>query len=49
MGTTPRVADSGLAALAMVRDFKPAVVFMDVGMPGLSGHQTARRIRAEDP
>ena len=48
-GHDTRVADSGLAALAMVREFKPAVVFMDLGMPGMSGLETAKRIRADDP
>jgi len=48
-GHETRVADSGLAALAMVREFRPAVVFMDIGMPGMSGHETARCIRADDP
>ena len=48
-GHDTRVADSGLAALAMVREFKPTVVFMDIGMPGISGHETARRMRADDP
>ena len=48
-GHETRVADSGLAALAMAREFKPALVFMDIGMPGMNGHETARRIRADDP
>ena len=48
-GHETRVADTGLSALAIVRDFRPAVVFMDIGMPGMNGHETARRIRAEDP
>ena len=48
-GHDTRVADSGPAALALVREFKPAVVFMDIGMPGMSGHETARRIRADNP
>ena len=48
-GHDTRVAHSGPAALALVRDFKPAVVFMDIGMPGMSGHETARRIRADHP
>ena len=48
-GHDTRVAYSGPAALAMVREFKPAVVFMDIGMPGMSGQETARRIRADDP
>ena len=48
-GHETRVADSGLSALAIVREFRPAVVFMDIGMPGMNGHETARRIRTDDP
>ena len=48
-GHDTRVADSGPAALALLREFKPTLVFMDIGMPGMSGHETARRIRADDP
>ena len=48
-GHETRVADSGLSALAIVRDFRPAVVFMDIGMHGMNGYETARRIRADDP
>ena len=44
-----RVADSGASALAIVHEFKPALILLDIGMPGMSGYETARRIRAEDP
>ena len=48
-GHDTRVADSGPAALTLVREFKPALVFMDIGMPGMSGHEAARRIRDDHP
>ncbi len=48
-GHESRVADSGAAALAIVREFKPALVLLDIGMPGMNGYETAKRIRAEDP
>ena len=48
-GHDARVANSGPLALAIVTEFKPAVVFLDIGMPGMDGYETARRIRADDP
>ena len=48
-GHETRVADSGLSALALVREFRPALVLLDIGMPGMNGYETARRIRADDP
>lgn len=48
-GHESRVADSGASALAIVREFKPALVLLDIGMPGMNGYETARRIRAQDP
>jgi DNA-binding NarL/FixJ family response regulator len=40
-------AGDGREALDLVRTLSPDVVVMDVGMPGLNGIETARRIRAE--
>lgn len=48
-GHETRVADSGASALAVVREFKPGLVFLDIGMPGMNGYETAKRIRADDP
>ena len=48
-GHETRVANSGPLALAIVAEFRPAVVFLDIGMPGMNGYETARRIRADDP
>ena len=43
-GHEARVTDSGLSALAIGHKFRPAVVFMKTGMPGMNGHETTRRI-----
>jgi len=45
-GYVTRVAHDGYAALAAVRDFLPRVAILDIGMPGMNGHDTARAMRA---
>lgn len=45
LGATARVAYGGKAALGIIPEFKPHLVIMDVGMPGMDGCETARRIR----
>jgi len=40
------VAYSGVAALEMAMAYRPDVVFLDIGMPGMDGYEVARRIRA---
>jgi CheY-like chemotaxis protein/two-component sensor histidine kinase len=46
-GNQTRVADSGLAALDAASEFRPQVVFLDIGLPGLNGYEVARRLRAD--
>ena len=48
MGHTTAVANDGHAALRMLPSFAPAVVFLDLGMPGMSGYEVAAEIR-KDP
>ncbi|WP_312520634.1 PAS domain-containing protein [Massilia sp.] len=45
-GYVTRVAHDGHAALAAAREFLPRIAFLDIGMPGMSGYDTARAIRA---
>jgi PAS domain S-box-containing protein len=45
-GHTVKVAHDGYQALALAQAFGPRVAFLDIGMPGMSGYETARAIRA---
>ncbi|WP_184240119.1 hybrid sensor histidine kinase/response regulator [Massilia timonae] len=45
-GHVTRVAHDGYGALEAAREFRPRVAFLDIGMPGMSGYDTARAIRA---
>jgi CheY-like chemotaxis protein len=40
-------AADGWQALALARDTAPAIVFLDVDMPGLDGIATCRRLRSD--
>ena len=44
-GCSVRAAYGGEQALREVADFQPDVVLLDIGMPGLDGFETCRRIR----
>jgi signal transduction histidine kinase/CheY-like chemotaxis protein len=46
-GHEVRVAGGGSAALEVVREFRPDVAFLDIGMPGMSGYELAGRLRGD--
>jgi PAS domain S-box-containing protein len=41
-----RVAHNGPDALQVISEFRPEIVFLDIGMPGMDGYEVARQIRA---
>jgi len=41
------VAETGEAALALVADFRPDLVLLDVMLPGIDGHEVCRRLRGD--
>ncbi len=46
-GNETRTTHDGLAALAAAAEFRPDVVLLDIGLPGMSGLDVARLIRQE--
>jgi CheY-like chemotaxis protein len=45
LGNDVRVAGDGPSALEIFKSFAPAVVLLDLGMPGMSGYEVAQRLR----
>jgi CheY-like chemotaxis protein len=41
-----RTAHEGESALALAQSFRPEVVVLDIGLPGMDGYEIARRLRA---
>jgi DNA-binding response OmpR family regulator len=41
------VAYDGPGALRVAKEYRPQVVLLDLGLPGRSGYEVARRLRAE--
>jgi PAS domain S-box-containing protein len=46
LGHEALAVNDGHAALRMAVEFRPDVVLLDIGMPGLDGYEVARRLRA---
>jgi CheY-like chemotaxis protein len=47
MGHDCRFAINGFAALEIAREFRPEVVLLDIGVPGLTGDEIARQLKWE--
>jgi CheY-like chemotaxis protein len=44
-GVDVRIAYDGAAGVEEAEAFRPDIAFIDIRMPGIDGHETARRIR----
>jgi signal transduction histidine kinase/ActR/RegA family two-component response regulator len=47
LGHEVRIAHDGKAALAIARELKPEVSFLDLGLPDISGYELARALRTQ--
>ena len=47
IGNETRVVLDGLAAVEAAASWRPDIVLLDIGLPGLNGYEAARRIRAQ--
>lgn len=45
--SSSRSAHDGPSALPAARDFRPDVVVLDIGLPGMSGYEVAEQLRGE--
>jgi CheY-like chemotaxis protein len=46
-GHEVRAANDGYRAIELAREFRPDLVLLDIGMPGLNGYETCQRLRKE--
>jgi PAS domain S-box-containing protein len=46
LGHQPRVAHDGREGYALAGQFRPDLVFLDIGLPGMNGHELARALRS---
>ena len=47
LGADVRVVYDGQSALEAVRECRPSLLLLDIGMPGLDGYEVARQVRAD--
>lgn len=48
MGHRTEYAINGYAGLALVRAFRPEVILLDLGLPGMSGYEFCSRVKADE-
>ena len=46
-GHEVRIVHDGTEAFDALRDFRPDVAFLDIGMPGMTGYEVAQAVRCE--
>jgi signal transduction histidine kinase/DNA-binding response OmpR family regulator len=46
-GFDVKIASEGMAALRIAEDFRPDVVLLDIGLPGMNGFEVAHRLRTQ--
>lgn len=46
-GHDVHLAHDGPAAVAAAREYKPEIVLLDIGLPGMDGYQVARKLREQ--
>lgn len=46
-GFEVKIASEGMAALEIARQFRPDVVLLDIGLPGMNGFEVANRLRTQ--
>jgi signal transduction histidine kinase/PAS domain-containing protein len=47
LGQDVRVADDGDSAIRVARDFRPGLLLIDIGLPGMTGYELAAKLRQE--
>lgn len=47
LGNEVRIARNGLEAVELASKFRPDLIFLDIGLPGLNGYDACRRIREQ--
>jgi PAS domain S-box-containing protein len=47
MGHRTQTAYDGMEAIRLAQEFRPDVIFLDLGMPGMSGYEVCRQLREQ--